>query len=158
MLVKYVLLCYQMRIIRLTGLRLCLMRAANRRLASPRTPAWSLASHHSMTRASSTASLPSTKAASSDTHSTAEKMKNTLTNVETCCCLMIVIVSMFVCCVMLTSVLFCLLALWAKVKRVLDCLRVHPLGRMTIMAICPFNLNDSCVQMENLAWHFWDYY
>ncbi|KAF3842590.1 hypothetical protein F7725_024541 [Dissostichus mawsoni] len=39
----------------LTALRLCLMRAARRRLDSPRTPAWSLASHHSMTRASSTA-------------------------------------------------------------------------------------------------------
>lgn len=54
--------------IKLTGLRLCLMRAANRRLASPLTPAWSLASHHSMTRASSTVSLPNTKAASSETH------------------------------------------------------------------------------------------
>lgn len=50
------------------------MRAASRRLASPRTPAWSLASHHSMTRASSVASLPRTKAVSSDTHSDAVVM------------------------------------------------------------------------------------
>lgn len=50
----------------LTGARLCLIRAARSRFASPLTPAWSLASHHSMTLANRTSSLPSTVAASSD--------------------------------------------------------------------------------------------
>lgn len=49
----------------LTGLRLCLMRAASRRLASPFTPPCSLVSHQSMIWVSSTVSLPSTSAASS---------------------------------------------------------------------------------------------
>lgn len=51
----------------LTVLRLCLMRAASRRLASPFTPPCSLVSHQSVIWVSRTVSLPSTSAASSVT-------------------------------------------------------------------------------------------
>lgn len=73
---------FQIRMKCLTVLRLCRMSAANRRLASPRTPAWSLASHHSMTLPSSVASLPSTRAASSDTQSIAGNGRQTFEDIN----------------------------------------------------------------------------